>query len=317
MGVCVLALAARAQAQSPWDASIERFEVPDGCTTRDAFAARLDALGAVPRAVVVTVEVGASWSGLVRGVVVLTRPGAPPVERVIEDEVCADVLDALAIAAALYLREPPVVEVTPSDPDVDAVVPTVDGPVVEEPPRAPPIVPPGPPVRVALGAGLRLGLGPVPGLAVAPDIALWVDVDRFVVAVHLLGWPEAAAPDGAGNPGPPASPGVAMYALGSTVELGARLGDDVAVVPAAVLELGAVLGRGVGVERPRTDVAFACDAGIAASGQLDLGPVRLFVRADLLFAVTQPAYVVGTAAAYQTPVVRGTGMLGLAYLFGS
>lgn len=316
--VWALVPGASARAQSAWDASIERFEVPEGCTGREAFVGRLDALGAVPGAVRVAVEVAASWSGLLRGVVVLTRPDAPPVERAIEDEVCADVLDALAIAAALFLRgEPPR--------DVPEAAPAAPAPVVEPavvPPRGE--VPPapvesahGPRVRVALGGGPRLGLGPVPDFALAPDLFLAVEIDRFVVALHVLGWPESTAPHGAGGVLSPDAPGVALYALGSTLELGARLGDDVAVVPAAVLELGAVVGHGVGVERARTEVALACDAGVSTTVLFELGAVRLFVRADLVFALVQPVYVVGGLAAYQAPIARGTGMVGLAYLFGS
>lgn len=301
-------LAPVARAQSSWTAGIERFEVPADCGSPETFAARLDALGAAPGSARLAVEIAPSWSGLVRGVVVVTRAHGAPVERAIEDDVCADVLDALAIAAALALRSP-AVAIAPPDPPIEVTPEPLPEPEPITPTPAPP-----PRVRVALGAGLRAGLGPVPGLALAPDVSIAVDVEYFFASIHVLAWPESAAPTGAGAP---SQPGVALYALGSTLEVGGRLGNDVAIVPAAVLELSAVVARGIGLEQPRTEVAFACDAGASFALHVDLAPVRLFARVDALFAVTQPTYLVGSTTAYETPIVRGTGMLGISYVFGS
>lgn len=291
-------------------------EVPSGCGTAEGFTARLADLGAEPGDAEITVRVAPAWSGLFRGELRIERSGSVAVERMIEDDVCADVVDALAISAALVLRSPP--EPLPPPPAVEpsarpSAVEVEAAPIPEPPPV---VVPQGLRLRGVAGAAFRLGLGPVPGFSVAPELFAALEIDRFVVGLHLLYWPEAGWLEPS-----PGSQGVALQAMGTTLELGARIGDDVGLIASAVLELGAAVGRGLGVDRPRTEVAFTADVGASLAGYLEVAnpavaSVRFFLRADLLFALAQPAYVLSSGLSYETPLVRGTGSAGLALVFG-
>ncbi|MDQ3037285.1 MAG: hypothetical protein M3Y87_33130, partial [Myxococcota bacterium] len=148
-------------------------------------------------------------------------------------------------------------------------------------------------------------LGPAPGLALAPTVALALDVDRFVAALHFAYWPESAATlaDGAR--------GVTLWALTSGLELGYRIGDAISVAPCVVLEPSVAFARGVGVARPRSEAALVLDAGASISLFFDLDRVRLFVRADVLFGIVRPAYGVDGVTVFTGPEVRGTGSAGL------
>lgn len=302
-------LALPAGAQDAWADHLAGYDVPEGCPDAAAFLAELAELGVEPGAARITVSVAPAWSGLARGVVRVEQDGFSPDERVIEDEVCADVVDALAISAALVLRTgltpAPVADVEPDERDPDpAPIETPETPA--ETLR----------VRGWIGGGLRVGLGPTPGLSLAPELAAGVELGLFVASVRVVFWPETGAPPDAGTPGPIGPvPGVALWGLGTTLEIGGRIGDWIAVVPTAVAELGATVARGTHVERPRTEGAFVLDAGIAATVQLDLGPVRVFVRGDLLFGLVQPRYQSAGSQAFEGPVVRGSGTAGAAYVF--
>lgn len=309
--LCLGLLANSARAQSTLPPFSMSMDVPAGCSSTEAFVVRLESLDAalVGAHLVVTVE--PSWSGLMRGVLRVEREGAVPVERMIEDDRCEDVVDALAITAALVLRMPPEPLPPPEEVDVPDVTvalpvqpPANDDPAAEARPL---------PLRGLLSVAFRLGLGVVPGVSVAPDLGAALEVDRLVIGLHLLYWPEAGAPS---DLGVAVSQGVALQALASTIEVGARLGEDLGIVPSVVVELSGVVARGLGVEAPRTEWAFACDVGAALVAYLDVAGLRFFVRGDLLFALAQPAYVVGARPAYETPAVRGTGSVGMAVLFG-
>ncbi len=310
--LCLGLLANSARAQSTLPPFSMSMDVPAGCSSTEAFVVRLESLDAALVGAHLAVTVEPSWSGLMRGVLRVEREGAVPVERMIEDDRCEDVVDALAITAALVLRMPP--EPLPPPEEVDVrevtVAPPVQPPLNDDlgPGARPPL-----PLRGLLSVAFRLGLGVVPGVSIAPDLGAALEVDRLVIGLHLLYWPEAGAPSdlGAG-----VSQGVALQALASTVEVGARLGEDLGIVPSVVVELGGVVARGLGVEAPRTEWAFACDVGAALVAYLDVAGLRFFVRGDLLFALAQPAYVVGARPAYETPAVRGTGSAGMALLFG-
>jgi hypothetical protein len=278
--------------------------VPEGCPEQVTFEARLVALGTEAGGERLTIEVAPAWSGLYRGVVVIEAEGRERVERVIADEACADVVDALAITAALVLRaglpEVPAPDPPPLPPDPPEVTP---------PPASAPPAPSGFPVRGWLGAGLRLGLGPTPDFSAALDVAGGLELDRLVVTLRGAFFPEAAALSPTGG-------GVALFALTGTLEVGGRIGDALALVPAAVLEVGAAVARGLDVARPRTEAAPTVDVGLALTGQAEVGALRFFLRLDLLLAAVRPAYLVGEGEVFQAPPVRGTGTLGLAWVVG-
>lgn len=315
LALWLLALPAAAQDTwaDTWADHLTGYDVPEGCPEAAAFLDELAELGVEPGAARITVSVAPAWSGLARGVVRVEQDGFAPDERVIEDEVCADVVDALAISAALVLRTglTPLVE---DAPDENAPGSDPDPVVTEETPEETPEETLR--VRGWIGGGLRVGLGPTPGLSLAPELAAGVEVGLFVASVRVVFWPETGAPPDAGTPGPLGPvPGVALWGLGTTLEVGGRIGDWIAVVPTAVAELGATVARGTHVERPRTEGAFVLDAGIAATVQLDLGPVRVFVRGDLLFGLVEPRYQSAGSQAFEGPVVRGSGTAGAAYVF--
>lgn len=297
-------------------AEVLTLEVPSGCGTPEGFTARLADLGAEPGDAEITVRVAPAWSGLFRGELRIDRSGAVAVERMIEDDVCADVVDALAISAALVLRSPPEPLPPPPPPEAEPSEGEVEVEVAPSPEAPPAVVPAGLLLRGVAGAGFRLGLGPVPGFSVAPELFGALEIERFVVGLHWLYWPEGGLLEAS-----PGGQGVALQAMGTTLELGARIGDDVGLIASAVLELGAAVGRGLGVDRPRTEVAFTADVGASFVGYVEVAnpavaSVRFFLRADLLFALAQPAYVLSSGLSYETPLVRGTGSAGLALVFG-
>jgi hypothetical protein len=49
---------------------------------------------------------------------------------------------------------------------------------------------------------------------------------------------------------------------------------------------------------------------------VDVGPLRLFARGDLLFATIATSFGIQGEIAYESPVVRGTGALGALVFLG-
>lgn len=308
----IIAGSIRALAQSS-DAPIA-WDVP--CGEAAAFVASVGELGGSFDGFEVSVEVGALAADSFRGRLRIRRDGEALVERELGDERCEDVVDALVIAAALALRSLP----READRAADAIEPeppaAAPAPEVAEPP--PPELAPAAPVRspasdgsvrVAIGASVRIGLGPTPGLAVAPAVAVALEVQRVLVGLHVAYWPEsgAAVPDEAR--------GVALWALTSTLEVGYRIGDDVSVAPLAVIEPSVAVARGIGVASPRTEATLVLDAGAAVALMLDVDRVRLFVRADVLFGIVRPVYGVDAEVVFASPSIRGTGAAGLLVFF--
>src|SRR5687768_12456829 len=139
------------------------------CGEPAAFVAAVVGLGGSFEGVGVEVEVAAIAGGSFRGRLTIRRGEQAPELRELDDIRCEDVVDALAIAGALALRR------TAPPPEPDAVtVPTarIEPAVTVVPERPPPLgaepgLPPPPrdePARVGLGASLRGGVGPTPGL---------------------------------------------------------------------------------------------------------------------------------------------------------
>ncbi len=303
--IAVIGASTAARAQTP-DPAIG-WDVP--CGEPWAFVAGVAELGGSFEGFEVAVGVTETDAGAFVGRLSIARAGQPLAERELSDTQCADVVDALVIAAALALRSlpaappPPVpapVEIGPVAPPDDEAPP---GPAVEAPPPA------SPSVRFGIGASFRGGLGPTPGVALAPVIALALEVDRVVVALHFAYWPEAGATLADGQRG------VVLWALTSTVEVGYRIGDAVSFVPSLVVEPSAAVARGIGVAGARSEATLTLDAGASAALTFDVDRVRLFVRGDLLFGLVQPAYGVEGERVFSSPVVRGTGGAGLFVFF--
>jgi hypothetical protein len=295
---------------------IARWQVETDCVSRDDFAARVESAGGVFDGFVVELEVTRAWSGLFSGRLALARVGEPFESRELEDATCVDVVDALAITAALRLRtlaSLPQREASPQSHGPDEISLTLHerGSTTAEAPR-----PTGPRLEVGLGAHGRVGLGPVPGLAGALSLTVDIDVERVAIAVHLAHWPDATA-TASGS-----MRGVALQALSATVELGYRAGDQpgpspaFGATPALVLEPVLTLARGLGVDAPRTEVVGAFDLGMSLTAHVDVGPLRLFARGDLLFATIATSFGIQGEIAYESPVVRGTGALGALVFLG-
>ncbi|MDQ3033378.1 MAG: hypothetical protein M3Y87_13240, partial [Myxococcota bacterium] len=161
--LAMIAGAAPALAQRP-DAVVT-WDVP--CGDEAAFVAGVSELGASFEGFEVLVGVEETEAGSFRGRLSIRRSGEPLVDRELEDELCHDVLDALVIAAALALRslpgsppEPPseVVTVAPAIVAEDVVAEAPEEIAAQEPTAEGP--PASPSARFALGASLRVGLGP-------------------------------------------------------------------------------------------------------------------------------------------------------------
>jgi hypothetical protein len=300
---CTPALAQPPEAAITWD-------VP--CGDRWAFVAGVAELGGSFEGFDVSVGVVETEAGSFRGRLSVARGSEPLADRELEDAECADVVDALVIAAALTLRSlrstssagaASDAPVAPLPPDTITAAPPDD----EVPPTDAPIVEPRPATsaRFALGASFRGGLGPTPGVSLAPVLAISLEVERVLVTLDLAYWPEAGATLADGQRG------VALWALTPTLELGYRIGDAFSVVPAIVIEPSAAIAHGVGVPSPRSEATLALDAGGALYVTLDLDRVRLFVRGDVLFGLVQPVYGVEGERVFASPTVRGTGGAGL------
>lgn len=290
----------RAQATDPF-----AWDVP--CGDRWAFVAGVAELGGSFEGYDVAVRVAPTEAGAFVGRLSIELPAGARAIRELEDANCADVVDALVIAAALTLRSLP-----PPAPRARVVdrppVPATDD---EMPPAlsAPVAAPSSPPPRIGFGASFRVGLGPVPGVAIAPVLAVALEIERVVVALHVAYWPVAGATLEDGRRG------VVVGALASTLELGYRLGDEVSFVPSLAIEPSVALARGVGVASPRDEAVFVLDGGASAALSWDVGAIRLFVRADVLFALVQPVYGVEGERVFVGPTVRGTGGAGLFAFF--
>ncbi|MFO0684971.1 MAG: hypothetical protein U0234_23135 [Sandaracinus sp.] len=301
--MAVLLLPASVRAQRDPDAVT--WNVP--CGDRWAFVAGVAELGGSFDGFEVEVEVAPTQAAAFLGRLRIARAGETLAVRELEDENCADVVDALVITAALTLRSLPAAPAVASPPPSDPP-PASDDEV--PPPIAAPLDPPPPaPPRFGIGASFRGGLGPAPGVALAPAVGLVLEIERVVVTAHFSYWPEAGATLADGRRG------VALWALASTLELGYRIGDEVSFVPSVALEPSVAVARGVGVASPRSEATFVLDGGAAAMLTWDLDRVRLFLRADVLFGLVQPVYGVEGEAVFSGPIVRGTGGAGLFVFF--
>lgn len=303
--IAVIGASASAHAQ-PTDETLA-WDVP--CGEPWAFVAGVSELGGSFDGFEVQVGVTETDPGSFLGRLSISQGGQQLALRELTDTECADVVDALVIAAALALRS------LPTAPPPPPPVPAETGPVAAPDDEAPP--PPGssveappqaPSIRFGLGASFRGGVGPTPGIALAPVIAVALEVERVIVALHFAYWPEAGATLADGQRG------VVLWALTSTVEVGYRIGDAFSVVPSIVLEPSAAVARGIGVVGARSEATLALDLGASVSLTFDIDRVRLFVRGDLLFGVVQPAYGVESERVFSSPTVRGTGGAGL-YVF--
>ncbi len=280
------------------------WDVP--CGERWTFAAGVAELGGSLDGFEVSVGVAETEAGTFRGRLGIARAGEALAERELEDASCADVVDALVIAAALALRALPAPPPAPPARDTTPIAATDD----ETPPRTLPTAPPtGPSARVGLGASLRGGVGPTPGLSLAPALGLVVEVERVIVGLDVAFWPDAAATLADGQRG------VALWALTSGLSVGYRVGDGFSIVPCAVLEATAAVARGIGVPSPRSEATFVLDVGASVALALDFDPVRIFVRGDVLFGLVQPAYGVEGERVFVGPTVRGTGGAGVLVFF--
>ncbi|MBX3269291.1 MAG: hypothetical protein KF729_03465 [Sandaracinaceae bacterium] len=281
--------AARARGDAiAWDAP---------CGDPSAFAARVEELGGELEGVEVEVGVSAVEEGF-HGRLRVVR-GDERAAREIDDAGCEDVLDALAIAAALALRALG----APAAP-----VALERAPAASEIPEA--LAPQGLAARLGVGAALRGGLGPVPDAALAPAVVVALELGPLWAGLSVSYWPEAAATlDERGR-------GVTLFALGTTLEVGYRIGGEVAVVPCAVVESSVAFARGTGVERPRSEATWVLDAGAAVWLTLDLEDrVRLFARAELLVGLARPIYGVEAEAVFASPLLRGAGGGGVLVMF--
>ncbi len=312
LGASIAALltpAAAAHAQDGADAVA--WSVP--CGDRWAFVAGVAELGGSFEGFEVGVDVAPTGTGTFAGRLSIGRAGVALTARALEDGHCEDVVDALVIAAALALRSLPPAPPPPPPPPPSEALPAPAEDDETPPPIAAPVEPiaapaPSPP-RFGIGASFRVGLGPVPGVALAPALVLTLEVERVVASVHVAYWPEAGATLADGRRG------VVLWGLGGTVEVGYRIGDEVSFVPSVVLEPSVAIARGVGVSSPRSEATFVLDAGACGALTWDLDRVRLFVRADLLFGLVQPLYGVEGERVFTGPIVRGTGGAGLSVLF--
>lgn len=284
-------------------------ELPPGCGDADAVRARLGELGVSEQEdATISMSAGPGWAGLVRGELRVEQRGQV-VERTIEDDACADVRDALTIAAALALRELRESAGAPVDHGPDELVLRLgerDGPAR---PRA--RTPTGPVIAGAIGLEGRLGRGPVPGVSIAPGLLGALSVDAFLLAGHVVLWPESAA----GVPG--SAHTASLWGLVGTLEVGARTPGPVGALVSAVLEVGVASARGQGVEGASDVTAGIVDAGVAIGLDARIGPTSVFLRTDLLLALVRPSYLVGDAVAFEVPALRAALSVGVLFWPGS
>ncbi len=297
--VCVVAswLVTSSLASSRAEAQTLELHVPDVCATEASVRARLASFGIehVDDATI-TITTSTSWSGLVRGELHLAQRGVTAV-RSLEDVACEDVVAALVIAAALALREG-LGETAPALVTPDTLELHMHETETGRPGET---APTGTTMSLAVGLEGRLGLGPVPGLSVAPGIVGRLSIDAFVGALHVVYWPSSMG-TGDGS----RALGASVRAFVATVEAGGRVGDDIGVTVTGVIEVGAAISRGVGIAEPSDVASAVLDGGLAVAMDGRVGPVTWFLRLDLLFAIAQPVYLVGDYAAFEAPPLRGS-----------